>query len=78
VTQPIPATKLLASHYRSGRGACGFVLVADPAVGVIWLTFTAELAVIHADLGDSAVSILAAHDWWSGIRRETGLHLDQL
>jgi hypothetical protein len=32
VTQPIPATKLLASHYRSGRGACGFVLVGKPGV----------------------------------------------
>jgi hypothetical protein len=32
VTQPIPATKLLASHYRSGRGACGFVLVANPYI----------------------------------------------
>ena len=30
MTQPIPATKLLASHYRSGRGACGFVLVVQP------------------------------------------------
>jgi hypothetical protein len=29
VTQPIPASKLLASHRRSDRGACGFVLVAD-------------------------------------------------
>jgi hypothetical protein len=36
VTQPIPATKLLASHYRSGRGACGFVLVVNPEVSLIW------------------------------------------
>jgi hypothetical protein len=32
VTQPIPASELLVSHYRSGRGACGFVLVATPSV----------------------------------------------
>jgi hypothetical protein len=32
VTQPIPASKLLASHRRSGRGACGFVLVAKQEV----------------------------------------------
>ena len=35
MTQPIPATKLLASHYRSGRGACGFVLVIDPELTLI-------------------------------------------
>jgi hypothetical protein len=29
VTQPIPASKLLASQCRSDRGACGFVLVAN-------------------------------------------------
>jgi hypothetical protein len=32
VTQPIPASKLLASHRRSDRGACGFVLVDHPEV----------------------------------------------
>jgi hypothetical protein len=32
VTQPIPASELIASHSRSGRGACGFVLVANPSL----------------------------------------------
>jgi hypothetical protein len=31
-SHPIPASKLLASHCRSDRGACGFVLVGDPEV----------------------------------------------
>jgi hypothetical protein len=31
-SHPIPASKLLASHCRSDRGACGFVLVANPDI----------------------------------------------
>jgi hypothetical protein len=31
-SHPIPASKLLASHCRSDRGACGFVLVTNPSV----------------------------------------------
>src|SRR3984885_1075698 len=38
-SHPIPASKLLASHCRSDRGACGFVLVAQPEVTRI-LPFT--------------------------------------
>jgi len=28
----IPASKLLGSHYRGDRGACGFVLTGQPAI----------------------------------------------
>jgi hypothetical protein len=36
VTQPIPDSKLLASHRRSDRGACGFVLVDHPGITPIF------------------------------------------
>ena len=42
MTQPIPASKQLASHCRSGRGACGFVLVADSEVTWSWCYFRVE------------------------------------
>jgi hypothetical protein len=41
----LPASKLLEGHYRSGRGACRFVLVADPEVASFSGNF--PQAVIH-------------------------------
>ena len=36
MTQPIPATKLIASYCRSVRGACGFVLVDNPEIDMVY------------------------------------------
>jgi hypothetical protein len=43
-SHPTPATKLLDSHKRSDRGACGFVLVGNCYLSVTQITGRPKLA----------------------------------
>jgi hypothetical protein len=55
-SHPIPAAKVLASHRRSDRGACGFVLVVNPDRTAFW-GVTSGLAVTHPEPESGEVTV---------------------
>jgi hypothetical protein len=59
-SHPIPASKLLASHCRSDRGACGFVLVGHPEV--IRLIGTPYRSLFKRARGATPVNLVVTHN----------------